>query len=321
MPLSLRDIRLFVAVCEERSFTAAAARENATQSGVSQRIRMLEERLGVKLFSRGGGAVVPTPAGDSYYSRCVEVLRAHEGADRAVRDYRTGLDGEIVVGLMPTMTRCALAPALARFIDEHPNVAVRIVEAYSGILTDQVRSGGLSFAIVPAISGALGLKSRLFLRTPELLVSRRGSGLKHLAPVRVADLGPLKLVVPGARNTRRQRIETYLASNGARLERLLELDAMFATLDFVATTDWATILPGAMMVPDIERHQVTVNPIVDPPFATDLVLIEPSRQPMSAAAEAFLGILGTETARLNERWNAFVPEASGSAEVFAAPPV
>jgi LysR family transcriptional regulator, nitrogen assimilation regulatory protein len=138
--------------------------------------------------------------------------------------------------------------------------------------------------------------------------------------VRIADLGPLKLVVPGARNTRRRRIETYLASNGAKIERLLELDAMFATLDFVATTDWVTILPGAMMVPDIERHQVTVNPVADPTFATDLVLIEPLRRTMSAAAEAFLEILGTETARLNERWSAFVPEKSCSVEAFDAPP-
>ena len=49
---SLRDMRLFVAAYEERSFTAAARRENATQSGVSQHIRKLEGALGVHLFRR-----------------------------------------------------------------------------------------------------------------------------------------------------------------------------------------------------------------------------------------------------------------------------
>ena len=75
---SLRDIRLFVAVYEERSFTAAATRENATQSGVSQHIRKIENRFGVKLFGRGSGAVIPTPAGDSYYRHCIDVLRSRE---------------------------------------------------------------------------------------------------------------------------------------------------------------------------------------------------------------------------------------------------
>src|SRR5918994_1475906 len=151
---TVRDIRLFIAAYEERSFTAAAARENATQSGVSQHIRKLEESFGVKLFSRDKGRVVPTPAGDSYYRSSLEVLRAHERAARAVQSYAPGLQGEIVVGLMPTMTRCVLAPALARFIEAHPNMVVRVVEGYSAVLTQQVQAGELDFAIAPAFTGA-----------------------------------------------------------------------------------------------------------------------------------------------------------------------
>src|SRR6516165_3620297 len=113
---SFRDIRLFVAAYEERSFTAAAKRENATQSGVSQHIRKLEEGLRVKLFVRSKGRVEPTPAGDSYYRHCIDLLNTHARAVQVVRRHGAGLQGNVVVGLMPTMTRCALAQALARFI-------------------------------------------------------------------------------------------------------------------------------------------------------------------------------------------------------------
>jgi LysR family nitrogen assimilation transcriptional regulator len=301
MSASLRDIRLFIAAYEERSFTAAAARENATQSGVSQHVRKLEETFGVKLLSRDKARVVPTPAGDAYYQRCIEVLRAHEEADRAVRTYAKGLDGEIVIGLMPTMTRCALAPVLAKFIDTHPNLVVRVVEGYSAVLTQRVQAGELDFAIVPAFSGGSGLKSRLFLRTPELLVSSARSGLKQLKPIRLSDLGPMKLVVPGQANTRRHLLETYFASNGVRVDRMLEL-AMLGTLDFISRTDWMTVLPGLMMADDNEPRLFTINPIVDPPFMLDLVLIEPSRRPISARAEAFLQMLEDEAVRLNRRW-------------------
>jgi LysR family transcriptional regulator, nitrogen assimilation regulatory protein len=299
---SLRDIRLFIAAYEERSFTAAAVRENATQSGVSQHIRKLEETFGVKLFSRDKARVVPTPAGDSYYRRCIDVLRAHEAADRAVRSHATGLDGEIIVGLMPTMTRCALAPVLAKFIDKHPNLVVRVIEGYSAVLTQRVQANELDFAIVPAFSGAAGLKSSLFLRTPELLVSSPHSRLRQLAPVRLSELGPLKLVVPGQANTRRRLLETYFASNGVQVERLLELDAMLGTLDFVSRTDWVTVLPGLMMADDSEPPVFTINPITEPSFMLDLVLIEPSRRPMSEGAEAFLRMLKEEAVRLNRRW-------------------
>jgi DNA-binding transcriptional LysR family regulator len=77
---------------------------------------------------------------------------------------------------------------------------------------------------------------------------------------------------------------------------------MFGTLDFVAGTDWVTILPGTMMVSDIEQRELTINPLADPALALDLVLIEPSRRPLAPAAEAFLEILAEEARRLDARW-------------------
>ena len=67
-----RSIQLFVAAYEEQSFTVAAQREHATQSGVSQHVSDLEDSLGVKLFFRSVGSVHPTPAGTAYYSACIE---------------------------------------------------------------------------------------------------------------------------------------------------------------------------------------------------------------------------------------------------------
>jgi LysR family transcriptional regulator, nitrogen assimilation regulatory protein len=320
MPMSesLRSIQVFVATYEERSFTAAAKREHATQSGVSQHVRKLEERLGAKLFSRDRGRVVPTPAGEAYYERSVELLRLASAASSAVGQFRGSLTGELVAGLMPTMTRSALAPALSRFTDEQPNVVIRVVEAYSAVLTQQVRAGELDFAVVPAIPNTPGIRSSHFLRTIELLVSRPESRLRHLDPVRLRDLGSLQLVVPGPQNTRRRSIEIYLAANGLQCERALELDAMLGTLDFVSRSDWVAILPGIMMAADIERPSVTINPIVDPVFTLDLVLIEPSRRAMSPAARLFLEMLQVESERLEEPWAPYLARQEGKRQIPAA---
>lgn len=297
---SLRDIRLFVSVYEERSFTLAAQRENATQSGVSQHVRNLEIAFGVPLFTRDKGRIAPTPAGDAYYRRAIDVLRAHDAAGRAVRAYVNGLDGRIVVGLMPTMTRCTLAPALARFVADHPNVNVHVTEGYSAALTQMVRGGDVDFAIVPAFSDAAGLKSRLLLRTPELLVSAAGCSGSN-APVRLADRGPLKLVLPSRANTRRGTLETYCATVGAEVANIIELDTMFGTLDFVARGDWLTILPALMMGPGATQG-FTVNPIVDPALTLDLVLIEPARRTLASAAALFLEMLEQEARRISALW-------------------
>lgn len=303
---SLQDIRLFVAAYEERSFTAAAERENATQSGVSQHIRKLEQRFGLSLFSRDKGRVQPTPAGDTYYRACLDVLRAHDAATKAVQSFVGGLDGEVVLGLMPTMTRCVLAPALARFSDTHPNAAIRVVEGYSASLTQMVQAAELDFAIVPGTAGIAGVKSRLFTRTPEVLVSAAGhTSRTNMEPVRPRELGPIRLVVPGRANTRRLSIESYFASNGVTIERLIELDAMLGTLDLVSQSEWVAVLPGIMMAAEREPASLVINPLTAPTLTLDLVLIEPARRTISPIAAAFLAMLEEESRRINSKWARF----------------
>jgi LysR family nitrogen assimilation transcriptional regulator len=298
---SLTDIRIFVAAYEERSFTAAASREHATQSGVSQHIRKLEEAFGVRLFSREKGEVLPTPAADAYYERCIQVLRCLQAGRDAVRSF-AGIAGDVYVGLMPTVTRVALAPAIRRVVEEHANVVVHVVEAYSPILTQKVIAGELDFAIVPAIAGGPGLKVQHFLRTWETLVTARARG-PHLQPVRLRDRGPLRIVMPSAANTRRRTLNAYFAMNEVQIERILEMDAMMGTLDFVASSDWATILPALMMTGETQNSVFSVRPIVEPVVLLDLISIEPMRRSLSPAAQAFLDIIRAEAVRLNRAWH------------------
>lgn len=312
---SLKDVRLFVAAYEEGSFTAAARREHATQSGVSQHIRKLEDHFRVRLFERVGTRIVATPAAQTYYTRCLEVLRAHQAAQASVARFVGGLSGEISVGLMPTMTRLALAPALARYSASHPNVTVRVLEAYSGVLTEQVLAGVHDFAVVPAVAGVRGVKMQSLIRTPEVLVSAPGR-FEHMRAVRLADLGPLKVVLPGPSNTRRQTLESYFARVGAAVERMMELDAMMGTLDLVRRTDWVTVLPGLMMSAEVERRSVTVNPLAEPALSLDLALIEPARRVMSEAATAFLEVLGQETHSVNACWNDVLSEPAVRARAY-----
>lgn len=312
MHQSLREIALFVAAYEERSFTAAAARENATQSGVSQHIKKIEDRFGTSLFSRGTGSIVPTPAAEVYYRYCLDVLRASEAAARALQRHGGGLQGEFVVGLMPTMTRCALVPTLARFTQAHPNVSVRVVEAFSGLLTHQVASCEIAFAVVPAVTGTVGLKSRLLARTPEVLVSGPAAGLTHREPRRLRDLGALKLVVPGAQNARRSALDSYMASNDVRVERTLELDAMMGTLDMVARSDWVAVLPSVMMAAELldgRGSPFVITPIVDPPLTLDLAIVERARHALPAPAAAFLEMLEADTRALNDQLKAALTAA------------
>src|SRR6266851_8368259 len=117
--IALRQIRAVIAVCEEGSFTRAAAREHATQSGISQHVATTERSLGVKLFERTSTGVAPTPAGLRFYKRCVEAVGMLETAGEEARAIAGLVTGELRIGLMPTFTRAVLAPTLDDFVTRH----------------------------------------------------------------------------------------------------------------------------------------------------------------------------------------------------------
>src|SRR5690348_6641897 len=132
--LNVRQLRAFVGVYEEGSFSKAARRLNATQSGLSMQNQSLEQQVGLTLFERSPRGVTPTFAGRRLYELALGVLRRLDEVDAEIRVLSSGVSGDIRIGLMPTFTRGVLAPALAGFLAEYPKVRVSVVEAYSAAL-------------------------------------------------------------------------------------------------------------------------------------------------------------------------------------------
>lgn len=292
--MKLQHLKYFVAVFEDGSFSAGAQRVNATQSGLSMHVRQLEDRYQVQLLNRSSTGVTPTEAGKRFYRDAVRVMHAAAEAEANLLALSGAVTGHVTVGLMPTFTRAVLGPALLRFAEEFPNVKVTVREAYSGELSRQILGGELDFAVVPAFDADPRLRARLMGTDQEYLVVSQDSGIATDGPVRLADLPPLDLVLPSRENVRRRKIDQYLATNGVERGRLMELDSMFTTLDLVARSDWVTILPGILCLPDLARDRRRVIPITRPDLSVEYLRIDPMSAPLSDAGQAFYAVLNDE---------------------------
>lgn len=285
--MKLRQLRFLVAVYEERSFTAAARRAHATQSGLSMQIKDLEERLGVRLFERSSTGVTPTSAGERLYKRATRILREVSAMQNDVESLSGEVSGTVNVGMMPTFARSVLAPVLDRFTQRFPHVEIKVTEAYSAVLSDEVASGHLDMAVVPPGRDIPGIRAEHVDTDVEVFVTSPDTERVHLQPLDLSMCEPLKLALPGPGNARREKIDQYLSTYNVPVEKVLELDTMMATLDLVARSDWATILPGCLCLPDIDLPMRKLHPIVHPPLTVDYVLIEPMSQAQSPAAQLF----------------------------------
>jgi DNA-binding transcriptional LysR family regulator len=132
----LDDLAALVAVGRERSFTKAAAKLGVSQSALSQTIRQLEARLGVRLLTRTTRSVSPTEAGERLMRTAGPRFEEIEAELAALSELREKPAGTIRITAMEYATDAILMPKLTKLLREYPDIKIEIIVDYG--LTDIV---------------------------------------------------------------------------------------------------------------------------------------------------------------------------------------
>jgi LysR family nitrogen assimilation transcriptional regulator len=302
--MDLKQIRSFVAVFEDGSINRAAERLNVAQPSLSQQIKALETSLGVQLFVRHARGVRPTAAGERFHDDCRRILGDVESAAQTMREFSAGISGSLDVGLIPTVTKGVLAQVLPEFTSALPNVEVRVVEAFSGTLTDWVQSGELDFAIATEPRRHDGLEMRVLSSEPLIMVSGRNAGLTHLEPVALKSLPPINLVMPSAQHSLRTMLEREIKTGNLHIDRVVEIDGLFGSLEFIRNSDFCAILPVTTVIADLDSRAFSVNPISDIRASFEFFLVHQTQRPLSPAARDLVARLETALRHSAAAWGA-----------------
>jgi DNA-binding transcriptional LysR family regulator len=137
--LDLRDLEAFVAVARTRNFRRAATEQRVSVSSLSQRLRALEERLGVRLLNRTTRSVALTEAGELLVGRIGPAMADVASALEQVRGLREVPSGRLRINAPAPAVQLVLAPMVAPFLTRYPQIELEIVAQTS--LIDIVREG------------------------------------------------------------------------------------------------------------------------------------------------------------------------------------
>lgn len=140
----LIDMMLFVAVVENKSFSAAARQFGVTKSIVSKRISRLEKRLGIQLIFRSTRKLSLSEAGKELFERCTRIKADLEEAELALTASRTKPHGTLRINCPVSFGYLHLVPAIADFSKLYPEIEVQL---YLGMLYDDLIESGLDMAI------------------------------------------------------------------------------------------------------------------------------------------------------------------------------
>src|SRR5579885_305340 len=137
MRAELAEMSAFAEVAAHRSFARAAEQLGVSRSRLSETIRGLEEKLGVRLLNRTTRSVAPTEAGERLLARLRPVLDDFQAVLDSVNDFRSTPAGQLRITVPPPVATLLIEPLLARFLARHPKIMLEV--SADGTLRDIVR--------------------------------------------------------------------------------------------------------------------------------------------------------------------------------------
>jgi LysR family transcriptional regulator, cell division regulator len=242
--MDARDLATFEAVARLGGMGRAARELNTVQSNVTQRVRRLEEALGVSLFERSRAGARLTPAGERLMPYATRVDALLDEASRAARDDGAPR-GTLTVGSLETTAALRLSPLLASCVQAHPGVDFVLRTGTTAEMVERVLDRELEAAFVcgPVAHPQL-VATPAF--TEELALLSAPTETTLAAALRRPDP---RLVILRAGCSYRQRLEELLARRGIVGLRRLEFGTLEAILGAVAAGLGITLMPRALIGP------------------------------------------------------------------------
>ncbi len=139
----LTETSALVAVLEQKSFTRAAEQLGLSPARVSELVRTLEERLGVRLVERTTRSVAASPAGERLLERLRPLLDDYRAALESLNEFRSKPAGTLRLTIPPPAADFVLAPVIARFLSQYPEISLdlSIDRAYVDIVEGRFDAG------------------------------------------------------------------------------------------------------------------------------------------------------------------------------------
>ena len=139
--MNLNQLRYFVSVAENESFTKAAVAHYITQTAITQQIHALEEQVGAKLVNRNSRPISLTPAGRVFLKEAREILERVDSALWRTREASTGLEGSLRLGYTKGYEHSDLSRTLRDFHREYPNILISCYRCDTDMLAAGLLNG------------------------------------------------------------------------------------------------------------------------------------------------------------------------------------
>ena len=185
--MTIKQLQVFLAVADLKSFSRAGEQVSLTQSTVSLHIKALEEELEARLFDRRVSEILLTAVGRLFYDHAQSIIAGCDQARSAVRRFQGLEQASLRVGASTIPAACLIPDLLGRLNSNHPGIRVELQQGDSQQVLQMLGANQIELGLIGARPATPGITSRKIATDRIILVTRSDTQqtgqitLQHLA--------------------------------------------------------------------------------------------------------------------------------------------
>lgn len=287
--VTLKQLRLVVALQQHASLLAAGRALNLSQPAATRLLKEIERSLGVALFRRSNRGVAATEWGHALarHGKLALTQLAHAGEE--LDDLSEGTGGRVAVGTLLAASARLLPAAIARLHVRRPRVAVTVTEGTNDRLVPALMTGDIDFIVgrLPDARSGDALVYEPLLVEDSCVVVRVGHPLARRRRPTLADLAGVSWVLPLPETTLRRQIDQAFRDQGLPAPRpAVQSLSVLTNRQLLLDSDMVGVWPRQVVVDDVRAGVLAILPVKLPPTAGPIGIARRRDAILSPAAQA-----------------------------------
>lgn len=297
MDINFELYKVFYYVASSLSFSEAAAKLFISQSAVSQSVKLLEEKLGAKLFMRNTKQVKLTHDGDMLFKHIEQAFNFIKTGERSIQEVHSLQRGEIRIGASDTICRYYLLEYFKRFHEIYPQIKISITNRPSSVCAELLNKGLIDLCVANLPDTSV-LKNINIIRLKTIQdVFIAGKNFVHLKnkPLKPAELAKYPLLMLERPTITRTYFDSFFEKSGVFITPEIELGSIDLLVDLVKIGLGISFISIEYIEKELETNELFVLDIATDIAPRQLGILTHNNLPVPVAAQKFIDLLQNAT--------------------------
>ncbi|MDA7416773.1 LysR family transcriptional regulator [Xenophilus arseniciresistens] len=291
MHITLRQLRYFVHIARNRSFSRAAQQLGIAQPALSQNIAALEESLGARLFERHAKGVDLSPEGQRLYERAVQLIGHVDALRHDIHGHDALPTGPVRLIMAGSVAAVLIAPLLREITLRYPGIRLAVSDSMSFEARLQVEAGHADLALMPNASEMQGMDAMPVFEEHFMVYGAPQTMQREPPSIDFARLARWPLAAPDRAHDLRKLIERAALAIDQPLDVRHELNSPAMLVSVVREGLAYAVLPPSSCAEAVAAGVIVGRPIADASLSRVQAIVWPQARPLSAAAAAVRDLL------------------------------